>query len=212
MAGIRQQSAAAAASTPQSIIDSALAVMAEEGIANLTTKLVSQRAAVSTGAIHYFFETKEKLIYAAFVHVVKTLRDETTAIRRTERDPLARVVRSLDVHFSPFHFEGAASNIWPQLWVHAGVDAAAARLFHVFSRRMITNCTVDFMEAGYERGRARLKAIEFIALMRGLWLQQRLAKTISAEDSWRILQPAIEAVAAETGRPAPSFTRAETLM
>ena len=198
MAEIRSQ-AADSARTSQAIIDSALAVMAEEGIANLTTKSVSQRASVSTGAIHYFFETKEKLIYSAFVHVVRTLRDETTSIRRREPDPIRRLRSSLEVHFSPFHFQGAASNIWPQLWVHAGVDAAAARLFHVFSKRMISNCTVDLMEVGLDRKRARLKAIELIGLMRGLWLQQRLAKTISGEDSWRILDAAINAVALETG-------------
>ena len=199
MAQARQQGADPA-STSQAIIDSALAVMAEEGIANLTTKSVSQRASVSTAAIHYFFETKEKLIYSAFVHVVRTLREETTAIRLREGDPLKRIRASLEVHFSPFHFQGAASNIWPQLWVHAGVDAAAARLFHVFSKRMISNCRVDLIALGMERKGARLKAIELIALMRGLWLQQRLTKTISGDDSWRILDAAINAVALDAGR------------
>lgn len=194
-----------ASETSQSIIDSALAVMAEHGIANLTTKSVSKHAAVSTGAIHYFFDTKDNLIFSAFTHMVRIIREETVAIRRTEKDPLQRIARSIEVHFSPFHFEEDASIIWPQFWVYAGADEQAARLFRAFSARMISNHCWDLQEAGYDRASARAKAVELSVLSRGLWLEKRLARSVEMEECWTIMENALGDAAVKAGRKPPKF-------
>lgn len=191
--------------TPQAIIDGVLSVMAKEGIANLTTKLVSKRAGVSTASIHYFFDTKDALIYQAFLYMVRTLREETIAIRRAEVDPLKRIARSLEVHFSPFHFMADISIIWPQFWAYSGADKSVARLMHIFSIRMISNNIADLRELGFSRAEARLKAIELSALQRGLWIERRLALSVEQEECWRILEAALAAIAKETGRTAPKF-------
>ncbi|MGI9502204.1 MAG: TetR family transcriptional regulator C-terminal domain-containing protein [Geminicoccaceae bacterium] len=191
--------------TSQSIINGTLVVMAEQGIANLTTKLVSQRADVSTASIHYFFDTKENLIYSAFLYMVKALSQETLEIRQREKHPLARLARSIEVHFSPFHFEAEASNIWPQFWVHAGANPDVARLFHIFSRRIISNHAVDLKEAGLPRAEARLVAAELSALTRGLWLEKRIAETIGAEDCGAILKARLSTIAERTGSSVPRF-------
>lgn len=199
------------AGTPQAIIESALLVMAEDGIANLTTKSVSKRAEVSTGAIHYFFDTKDNLIYSAFLHMVRLIREETNAIRRREADPLERIARSIEVHFSPTHFEDDASIIWPQFWVYAGADEQAARLFRAFSARMISNHTWDLRQAGYDRPSARDKAVELSVLSRGLWLEQRLARSVRSEECWRIMENALAEAATKTGLTAPEFPGASHL-
>jgi len=200
--GVRANSSGAA-DTPQTIINGALAVMAEDGIANLTTKLISKRAEVSTAAIHYFFDTKDNLIYSAFLYMVRLLREETIAIRKTESDPLKRIARSLEVHFSPFHFVEDASIIWPQFWAYSGADESVARLMHIFSSRMISNNTADLRQLGLSRAKARLKAIEFSALQRGLWIERRLASSVEQEECWKILEGALADVAGETGHKAP---------
>ncbi len=191
--------------TPQVIIDGVLSVMAKEGIAKLTTKLVSKRAGVSTASIHYFFDTKDALIYQAFAYMVRSLREETIAIRRSEADPLMRIARSLEVHFSPFHFMADISIIWPQFWAYSGADESVARLMHIFSIRMISNSMADLRALGYSRADARLKAIELSALQRGLWIERRLALSVQQEECWRILETALAAIAKETGRTAPKF-------
>ncbi|WP_424981496.1 TetR family transcriptional regulator [Maritalea sp. S77] len=199
------KNATIAKDTPQEIINGVLSVMAKEGIANLTTKLVSKRAGVSTASIHYFFDTKDVLIYSAFGYMVRTLRDETIAIRQAEADPLMRIARSLEVHFSPFHFMADISIIWPQFWAYSGSDKNVARLMHIFSSRMISNSTADLRELGFSRTAARMKAIELSALQRGLWIERRLALSVQQEECWRILEAALAAIAQETGRAAPKF-------
>ncbi len=193
--------------TPQAIINGVLSVMANDGIANLTTKMVSKSADVSTGAIHYFFETKEKLIYSAFVYMVRSLRDETIAIRNSEPDPLERIARSLEVHFSPFHFVEDVSIIWPQFWAYSGADKNVARLMHLFSARMISNNVADLRELGLSWPEARLKAIEISALQRGLWIERRLASSVEQEECWHILEASLAMVARRVNRPAPTFDR-----
>ncbi|MFT6659051.1 TetR family transcriptional regulator [Maritalea sp.] len=191
--------------TPQDIINGVLSVMAKEGIANLTTKLVSKRAGVSTASIHYFFDTKDVLIYEAFGYMVRSLREETIAIRRSESDPLRRIARSLEVHFSPFHLAADFSIIWPQFWAYSGADESVARLMHIFSIRMISNSTADLRELGYSRAAARMKAIELSALQRGLWIERRLALSVNQEECWRILETTLATIAKETGRTALKF-------
>jgi len=211
MAGVMQHqkiSAGASADTPQLIINGVLGVMAEEGIANLTTKRVSLRADVSTAAIHYFFDTKDKLIYSAFVYMVRSLREETILIRRAEKDPLKRLARSLEVHFSPFHFVEDASIIWPQFWAYSGADESVARLMHIFSSRMISNNIADLRQLGLPCKEARLKAIEFSALQRGLWIERRLAKSVEQDECWKILERALGVIAKQTGHKAPRLRKA----
>lgn len=165
--------------TRQEIINSTLTAMAEDGIANLTTKSISKRADVSTASIHYFFETKDNLIYNAFVFVIKSIRLDMLAARKGQTDPFMRIRGAVEAHFSATHMSDEAAYIWPQLWVHAGCDAPTARLVRVFGARMVSNFTYDLCDAGMERRDARLAAIELRALVVGLWLEKQVTKYAS---------------------------------
>ncbi len=162
--------------TCQEIINSTLSAMAEDGIANLTTKSISKRADVSTAAIHYFFETKDNLIYNSFVFIIKSIRLDMLAARKEQTDPFMRIRGAVEAHFSATHMSEQAAYIWPQLWVHAGCDVRTARLVRVFGARMVSNFTYDLCDAGMERRDARLAAIELRALVVGLWLEKQVTK------------------------------------
>jgi len=183
--------------TSQSIIDGALSVMVEDGLASLTTKSVSKKADVSTAAIHYFFETKDNLIYSAFVFVIKTTRKDILDARRSETDPLARIRSSVEVFFKSGQVSSDAARIWPQLWVYAGSDLKTRRLFKVYNSRLISNFTYDLCQMGIARPRARLLAYKLNALHRGLWIEQQIGAPITREDCTAILDIAMKEVLAE---------------
>lgn len=165
--------------TPQSIIACAISVMAEEGLPHLTTKRVSQRADVSTASIHYFFDTKDRLIYESFASVIRNIRGQFLTARNENTEPLTRIRATLDVFFSDTQIIGDAVKIWPQLWVHAGTDAATARLFHIYNSRMISNFTYDLRAAGMARPEARQYAVRLNALHRGLWIELHLGGCVT---------------------------------
>lgn len=169
-------------STRQEIIDSTLSAMAEDGIANLTTKSISLRAKVSTASIHYFFDTKDNLIYNSFVFVIKSIRQDMLATRKGQTDPFKRIRGAMNTHFSAAHLSEEAAYIWPQLWVHAKCDTRTARLVRLFGARMISNFTYDLCDAGMNRGEARMSAIELRALVVGLWIEQQVTKYATAQE------------------------------
>lgn len=168
--------------TPQSIIAGAISVMAEEGLPQLTTKRVSERADVSTGSIHYFFDTKDRLIYESFASVIRGIRRQLLQAR-SSAEPLTRIRKTLDVFFSRAQVSGDTVKIWPQLWVHAGTDAATARLFHIYNARMISNFTYDLRKAGLPRDTARSFALRLNALHRGLWIELNLGGCVTRAET-----------------------------
>ncbi|MEM7569999.1 MAG: TetR family transcriptional regulator C-terminal domain-containing protein [Pseudomonadota bacterium] len=174
--------------TSSTILQSALSVMAEDGVGNLTTKAVSQDAQVSTASIHYFFDTKQKLIYEAFVYVVQSVRRRTIAIRKSQSDPKMRIRKMVELHFSARQTSTNALSVWSQFWVHAAADEKTGRLFKLYSARLISNFTADCVALGLDREAARLKAITICGLIHGLWLEQHLGNVVSAEDTNAIFE------------------------
>jgi AcrR family transcriptional regulator len=187
----------AANDTSQSIIDSALTLMVEDGLAGLTTKSVSEKADVSTAAIHYFFDTKGNLIYSAFVFVIKTIRKDLLHVRRSEADAITRLRRSISVFFQSGQVSSVAAKVWPHLWVHAGSDSKTGRLFKIYNARLISNFTYDLCELGVSRPRAKILAYKLNALHRGLWIEQQIGAPITREECEVILDMFITEVMAE---------------
>lgn len=179
--------------TPQAIIAGAISVMAEEGLPHLTTKRVSERADVSTGSIHYFFDTKDRLIYESFASVIRGIRVQLLNARKSG-DALTRIRETLDVFFSRAQVSGDTVKIWPQLWVHAGTDAATARLFHIYNARMISNFTYDLREAGLPRSEARSFALRLNALHRGLWIELNLGGCVTRAETADIYTAMMESI------------------
>ena len=180
-----------AAATSQSIIDGALSVMVEDGLAALTTKSVSRRADVSTAAIHYFFQTKDNLVYSAFVFVIRSTRCALLDVRRVESDPAMRLRRSIEVFFQS---DPGEARIWPQLWVYADNDTKTQRLFRIYNARLISNFTYDLRQLGVERARARRLAVKLNALHRGLWIEQQIGASITARECEGILDMVLEGI------------------
>ena len=56
------------AETRRRIVEAAWHVIAERGLAGLTTRLVAARAGISHGMCHYHFETKDDLVVAVVDH------------------------------------------------------------------------------------------------------------------------------------------------
>jgi AcrR family transcriptional regulator len=64
------------------LVQSAIALLSEQGFARTTTAAIAQHAGVTTGALHHHFPTKESLLLA----VLDELADEALALLRALRD------------------------------------------------------------------------------------------------------------------------------
>jgi len=57
----------------QEIIDAAIAVIAEEGIANLSLSAIENRTGMSRGQLTYYFRTKEQILLSVFDQVLELM-------------------------------------------------------------------------------------------------------------------------------------------
>lgn len=161
--------------TPLRIMHSALEEMGANGLSGLTTKGISQRANLSTGIIHHYFDTKENLVYAAYVYLVRDLHQSSLAIFRSEPDPKKRLQAMIRMNFSSVHISPEARDVWPQFWAQAAHEPRAARLLRVYYRRFQTNLTHDFRALLGNRARAQTAANLLLASIHGVWFIHRFS-------------------------------------
>ncbi len=183
--------------TPLSIVDGAISVLADSGLSNLTTKKVSERAAVSTASIHYFFETKDRLINESFAHVLEGMWARLSRVVDEDLPPMERIRRTLNAFFDEDKNGVETIQIWPQLWHHAGNNHEVGTLFRDYNSR-VTNLFQSFLsDAGMTAEKARIHAFRLNALHRGLWIEFKVGGTIQAREVNTIINSIISSLESE---------------
>ena len=177
--------------TPLRIMHSALEEIGTNGLSGLTTKGISQRANLSTGIIHHYFDTKDNLIYAAYVYLVRDLHQSSLTIFRNEPDPKKRLQAMIRMNFSSVHISPEARDVWPQFWAQAAHDARTARLLRVYYRRFHSNLAYDFRMLLGDQQKAQEAATLLLASIHGVWFIHRFS------DAPRDLESAIALVEKE---------------
>lgn len=161
--------------TPLRIMHSALEEISTNGLSGLTTKGISQRANLSTGIIHHYFDTKDNLVYAAYVYLVRDLHQSSLAIFRSESDPKKRLQAMIHMNFSSVHISPEARDVWPQFWAQAAHDPRAARLLRIYYRRFQSNLAHDFRALLGNRKQAQAAANLLLASIHGVWFIHRFS-------------------------------------
>ena len=164
------------------LIDATLDVVGEVGLENLTIRKVSEHAGVSVGLVHHHFENKSNLVYKTFVYMIRSVRNQLIAGRRDIRDPIERVKFTVDLCFSDEVMSPGAANVWPHMWSSSAHEAQVQRLCAAFSRRLRSNFIHDFRQAGCDATMANIYAIQSLALVHGLWIEHRVAGTITINE------------------------------
>ncbi|MCA3825819.1 MAG: TetR family transcriptional regulator C-terminal domain-containing protein [Burkholderia sp.] len=164
------------------LIDSTLEVVGQVGLENLTIRKVSEYAQVSVGLVHHHFENKNNLVYKTFVYLIRRVREQLTAGRRGIADPVERMKFTADMCFGDEVLSPGAANVWPHMWSSSAHDADVRRLCTAFSRRLRSNFIHDLGNAGCDRTMATIWAIQAMALVHGLWIEHRVASTITIDE------------------------------
>ena len=164
------------------LIDSTLEVVGQVGLENLTIRKVSEYAGVSVGLAHHHFANKSNLVYKTFVYLIKRVREQLTAGRRGIADPVERMKFTADMCFSEEVMSPGAANVWPHMWSSSAHDGEVQRLCAAFSRRLRSNFIFDLRQAGCDQAMANIHAIHAMALVHGLWIEHRVAATISIDE------------------------------
>lgn len=103
----------------EQILRAACEVVSDKGYKALRVTDVAKRAKISTGSVHYYFETKRDLVHAAFEwNFARSLERRKSILDRhsNARDRLRAFVDS----YLPHDDETAAAwRVWAETWVEA---------------------------------------------------------------------------------------------
>jgi AcrR family transcriptional regulator len=149
-------------------------LIAEVGYGRVRVADIADRVGVSTGTIHYYFETKEDVLDAAFRFAVADSR------RRSERavadltDPWGRLLAVVDAHL-PQGLGRSEWMIWLQLWNEASVRPPL-RLLNADSYGQWLDLVEGIVKDGQARGVfepvvSRDFALRLLTMMDGLAIQ-----------------------------------------
>jgi len=114
------------ATTADRILEAALEVLAQRGIAGVSMRAVAQQADVALGLANYHFENKTELIAAALRQI--GAKDLELVAAAPSDDPAHALRESLHQALAPAFLTPSYLSLRLQLWSLAGVDSTFAEI------------------------------------------------------------------------------------
>ena len=112
------------------IVDAALTVALEKGLASTTVRDVAAAMGTSSGLIHHYFEPMDDVLAAAFERVASADLELTAAAMAATASPTAAIVQYLRTY-------APADKDWAfQFWLDAWSEAARRPALQATSRRL----------------------------------------------------------------------------
>lgn len=180
--------------TQERMLEEAMAVIAEEGLASLTMSALAERLGTSGGHILYYFGSKDLLLLAALRWSEAALTGERGAL-------LARRIpaeRKLDLFLRLYLPRGPRDprwTLWIELWARTPGNTALREAQEALDRGWQEDLET-LLAAGVARRRfapldATARASELLALLDGL-----STRVVLGQESGRDARPALEAARA----------------
>ncbi len=218
----RKQRAENAARRSLQMVEATLRSVARHGLRETTLASVSREAGLSQGVAVFYFESKDRLLAAAFRHHYEVYRRNwQEAIAAADGDPVDRLAAMIRADFSPVVFNREALAVWHAYWGEATARPIYAEIAEEFDSERhqavsaicaeLAGCGPDQgrgqgCDQGRDQGREVATAID--ALTDGLWLRAHLSQV------WREPEEALRLTACVVERllPGPEGARVAQLL
>ena len=177
---VEQRSRRGHSPIPEQLVHTTLEKISSDGLANVTTKSISDDAHVSTGIIHHYFDTKDRLVYVSYVHLIVGQRTAIVAARRQHpQDPVARLKAMVVANFFNPGITAETARVWPQFWANAMYDRAVKRLLKAYNIRFYHNILFDFKML-LPSHMAYQHASNLLSLIHGYWIESMAVESMDA--------------------------------
>ena len=158
----------------QQILDATRRVTLQRGLHDVRIADVAAELRVSTGLIHYHFDTKDELLGAMLQHTAELEIDTVVERLASIDEPPARLDAAIDAYL-PSARRDPSWVLWIDVWGEALRDANLRRISKVLDERWV-EVFASVVEAGVERGVFHSRdplasAWRLCALLDGLGLQ-----------------------------------------
>jgi AcrR family transcriptional regulator len=171
------------------ILDAACTVIAKNGLQDLRLLEVAAVAGVSSGTIHYYFDTKKELINAAFEYNFKHSLERRKWLRDETREPLELLGEIVESYLPTRGVPLRAWRVWANLWAEGIRDPALRKINEELYdqwRELVRNAIAAAQRAGTAReGDPELLANMLIGMLDGLAMQVLLRAKAMPLDTMR---------------------------
>jgi AcrR family transcriptional regulator len=159
----------------EQILAAACDVVSEIGFKSLRVADVARRVKMSSGTVHYYFDTKRDLMNAAFEYNFERSLQRRRPLLESHSGPRERLRAFVDSYLPVDAETVKAWHVWAELWVEAlhepGLQDLNERVYGEW-RRIVASIIRDGQSAGqFRAGDAVLLANGLIGLIDGLALQ-----------------------------------------
>jgi AcrR family transcriptional regulator len=117
-----------AAQTREAILNAACEAIAEIGFENIRMRMVAERAGVSTAALHYHFDTREKLFAEALHYSFAHTGADVYEAKGNGDTATARLARIISASLPLTPSLRREWSMWQELWARAGRDLESRTL------------------------------------------------------------------------------------
>jgi TetR/AcrR family transcriptional regulator, transcriptional repressor of bet genes len=206
----RKQRAENVARRSLQMVEATLRSVARHGLNETTLASVSREAGLSQGVAVFYFESKDRLLAAAFRHHYEVyVSNWREAIEVADDDPAARLAAVVRADFSPVVFNREALAVWYAYWGEATarpIYAEISKEFDAERNEAVGAICAELAGCGPEQGRETATAID--ALTDGLWLRAHLSQ------AWRGSAEPLQLTASAIAclLPGPAGTRVARLL
>ena len=174
----------------EDVLNATWELITEVGYRRVRIADIAARTGTSTGIIHYYFETKEDVLDAAFRFAVDDAHRRSEEALAGIDDPWKRLNALLDAHF-PVGEGKKEWLIWLQLWNEAAVRPRLRALNEVYYGRWI-DLVEGIVRDGQQRGvfrsvEPRAFAVRLLTMMDGLVIQLTMGSSEVGIDRFRDL-------------------------
>jgi len=171
------------------ILDAACSVIAKHGLQQLRLLEVAAVAGVSSGTIHYYFDTKRELVNAAFEYNFRHSLERRKWLRDETREPLELLGEIVESYLPTRGVSLRAWRVWANLWAEGIRDPALRKINEELYdqwRELVRNAIAAAQRAGTAReGDPELLSNMLIGMLDGLAMQVLLRAKAMPLDTMR---------------------------
>ncbi len=173
----------------EQILDATCDVLADAGLSGLRLANVAKAAGVSSGMIHYYFDSKRDLVAAAFEYNLTESLERHRWLLESGKDPL-RVLQDLVESYLPGDEPSVRGwKVWVTLWAEATRDPALQELnerLYGRWRDLVTDVIRRAQDDGLARpGDPQRLANMLVGMLDGLAVQALLHASTMSLDAMR---------------------------
>ncbi len=154
----------------EELINATITAVHQRGYSVVTMAEIAAEAGASAASINYYFGSKEKLMQATMVRLLRLLKDAMLERYAGANSPHERLMAVIDANFSDRLFTIEQCSIWMQFWANAPYSPSLQRLHRINRARVTAHFRAELRTllpvARHEAVREALQCY-----MDGVWLE-----------------------------------------